>query len=208
MSDHVREDSQTFRVARFPSGRSRFVAASFKDVDDAMKATRRLEEHGYEPTQISVFMSESTRYGYLESNPDLVTDECEVVVNHVELKKETRALEGAGAGGLIGGAVGAVGAAIAAVGTALLIPPLGVAVAGPIAAAFAGAGAGAAAGGLVGGLVGAGMSEYRARRFEKAVKDGHVVVGVTARTEAERADLIERLDHAGGKVIIEEETLT
>lgn len=205
MADRIRdEDRETFRVTTLPSGRSRFVAASFDDVDDAIRATRTLEEHGYEPSQISVFMSSSTRAGYLESNPDLIVDGDSIVVDHVHLTKESRALEGAATGGAIGGAIGAVGAAIAAVGTSLLIPPLGIVVAGPIAAAFAGAGAGAAAGGLVGALAGSGMSEYRARRFEREVKAGNVVVGVTARTEAERNDLIERLDRAGGDVILEE----
>jgi hypothetical protein len=190
---------QAFQVSTFPSGRLRFVAASFNDVDNAIAATRMLESHGYDQDQISVFMSDSTRYGYLEANPGIKS--ADFVVDRVELKKENKALEGAGAGGVIGGAIGAVGAAVAAVGTALLIPPLGLAVAGPIVAVFAGAGAGAAAGGLVGALIGSGMSEYRARRFEKAVKDGHVVVGVVARTEAERHDLFERLEAAGGTLI-------
>jgi hypothetical protein len=206
MSDRIGdEDRDAFRVTTLPGEGSRFVAASFSDVDDAVRATRSLEEHGYEPEQISVFMSSSTRAGYLSANPDLVVDGDSIVVDHVHLTKESRALEGAATGGAIGGAIGAVGAAIAAVGTSLLIPPLGIVVAGPIVAAFAGAGAGAAAGGLVGALAGAGMSEYRARRFEKAVKAGHVVVGVTARTEAERNDLIERLDRAGGDVILEKD---
>ncbi len=58
-----------------------------------------------------------------------------------------KAAEGAGVGGAIGGTVGAIAAAIAAIGTSLVLPGLGLVIAGPIAAALAGAGAGAGAAG-------------------------------------------------------------
>ena len=192
-------DADTFGFGSFPSGDPSFVAAAFSDVDSAIDAAHTLEERGYDRDQISVFMSAETRHGFLEAAARVRGEA--VVVDHVELEKENKALEGAGAGGAIGGALGAVGAAIAAAGSSLLIPALGLAIAGPVVAAFAGAGAGAAAGGVVGALVGAGMSEYRARRFEEAVKKGHVIVGATARTVAERTDLADRLHSAGGKVI-------
>jgi hypothetical protein len=67
MEKHIANESHSFEVATFPSGRSRFVAASFTDVDDARDITRSLESHGYESEQISVFMSDSTRYGYLQA---------------------------------------------------------------------------------------------------------------------------------------------
>lgn len=191
----------------FPGGGSRFVAASFSDVDDAVGAARELEERGYDRDQISVFMSSATREGYIHTHPGVVGDSPSpkaVVVDSVELEKDRKTLEGAGAGGLVGGGLGAVGAALVAAGTTLIVPGLGLAVAGPIAAALAGAGAGAAAGGLVGALVGSGMSEYRAHQFEKDVKDGHVIVGATARTEAELSDLNEQMKALGGKPISED----
>ena len=58
------------------------------------------------------------------------------------------------------------GAAIAAIGTSLVIPGLGLVVAGPLAAALAGAGAGGTAGGLIGALVGHGMPEDRTKKYE------------------------------------------
>jgi hypothetical protein len=206
MATPVERDVDTFRFETLPDGGPRFVAASFKDVDDAVDAAKKLEDRGYAPEQVSVFMSATTRHGYLERNPNVAEGaKNAVVVDHVELEKENKALEGAGAGGFIGGALGAVGAALTAVGTSLIIPGLGLAIAGPVVAAFAGAGAGAAAGGVVGALVGSGMSEYRARRFEELVREGHVIVGATARTEAERNDLIEKLKDAGGKPVSEQE---
>lgn len=202
MATPVERDVDGFRFGTLEEGGPRFVAASFKDVDDAVDAARMLEKRGYDAEQISVFMSAQTRHGYLERNPEIGKDgKNAVIVDHVELEKESKALEGAGAGGFIGGALGAVGAALTAIGTSLIIPGLGIVVAGPVVAAFAGAGAGAAAGGLVGALVGSGMSEYRARRFEELVREGHVIVGATARTEAERNDLIDKLKDAGGKPV-------
>ena len=79
---------------------------------------------------------------------------------------ETKALKGAGTGAAIGGTAGAVLAAITAVGTSLVIPGLGLVIAGPLVAAFAGAGAGGTAGGLIGALVGHGIPEDRAKKYQ------------------------------------------
>jgi hypothetical protein len=205
MARHIPHESDRFDFGTLPSGRSRFVAASFTDVDDAIEASRALETRGYDRDQISVFMSSDTRHGYIETHPHIKdADRNTVTVDHVELEKDRKTLEGAGAGGLVGGTLGAVGAAIAAVGTSLVIPPLGLAVAGPVAAALAGAGAGAAAGGLTGALIGTGMSEYRARTFEKHVRAGHVLVGATATTEAERSDLVDQMKNLGGDPLTDE----
>lgn len=198
-------DVSRARFGTLPSGRSRFVSAAFDDLDDAVDAARELEARGYAREQISVFMAAETRERYIDAHPRY--DELEqkaVVVEDVELEKQRKTLEGAGAGGTIGGALGAAGAAIAAVGTTLVVPPLGIAVAGPLAAALAGAGAGAAAGGLVGALVGAGMTEYRARRFEELVKEGNVLVGVMAETDAERTNVAEVLEQHGGELVVRE----
>jgi hypothetical protein len=204
MSHHTEPQAEDLRFDTFPDGRSRFVFASFKDLEDAMDAVRDLESRGYDREQLSVFMSTETRGRYLESHPEIVDQDGHVLVHEVELERERKTLEGAGAGGAIGGVIGAAAAAIAAIGTAIIIPPLGIAVAGPVAAALAGAGAGAAAGGLVGALVGSGMSQYRARQFERLVKDGRTIVGGRARTEAERTDLEDKLRRAGGNLVADE----
>jgi hypothetical protein len=183
----------------FPSGEPRFVTAGFKKLDDALDATRELEERSYSRDRISVFMASETRLQYIDTHPRYAElENSAVVVEDVELEKRTKAPEGAGVGGAVGGALGAVGAAVAAVGTTLVIPPLGIALAGPLAAALAGLGAGALTGGLVGALVGAGMSEYRARHFEQMVKDGNIIVGVSADTEPERRNVLEILEKHGG----------
>lgn len=111
-----------------------------------------------------------------------------------------KALEGAGVGGAAGGVLGATLTAIAAAGATLTVPGLGVVIAGPLAGALAGGATGAAAGGLIGMLVGAGIPEERARTYEKDLKEGAIILGVTPRSE-EDAILIERELQAQGQGI-------
>lgn len=148
------------------------VSAIFHDSDDAETAYRQVRERGYEAEELTVLMSEQARDDYFPSE-------------NVVLEKEHKTLEGTGAGGAIGAAVGAVAGAIAAIGTTILIPGLGLVVAGPLAAALAGAGAGGVTGGLIGALVGAGMTEERARIYQTAIEEGGMVLSVTPRSAAD-----------------------
>ena len=88
-----------------------------------------------------------------------------------ELSGGTKAAEGFGKGSAIGGGIGAALGAIFAIGTSIVVPGLGLVVAGPIAAALAGAGAGGATGGLVGALIGAGIPEDRAKLYESGIRE-------------------------------------
>ncbi len=101
----------------------------------------------------------------------------------VETELGSKALEGAGVGSAIGGTLGAVIAGIAAIGTSVLIPGLGLLVAGPLAAALAGAGAGGLTGGLVGALVGSGIPEETAKQYETGINEGGIVMGVQPRND-------------------------
>lgn len=189
------------RFETFPSGEPRFVSAAFKDLDNALDATRDLEEQSYPRDHVSVFMATETRERYIETHPRYgELEDSAVTVEAVDLEKHNRVSEGTGVGGTIGGVLGGAGAAIAAVGTTLVVPPLGIVLAGPIAAALAGMGAGALTGGLVGALVGSGMSEYRAEHFHKLVKEGRVMVGVVAETPPERRHIAEILEKHGGEL--------
>ena len=95
----------------------------------------------------------------------------------------TKAAEGAGTGSAIGGTIGAIVGIVAALGTSILIPGLGILIAGPIAAGLAGAGAGGITGGLIGALVGFGIPEDRAKLYESGIKNGQIVMGVHPRNE-------------------------
>ncbi|MGI9034959.1 MAG: hypothetical protein ACR2GD_02855, partial [Pyrinomonadaceae bacterium] len=101
----------------------------------------------------------------------------------VETELGSKALEGAGTGSAIGGTLGAVIAGIAAIGTSVVLPGLGLIVAGPLLAAFAGAGAGGLTGGLVGALVGSGIPEERAKVYDEGVRNGGIVMGVNPRND-------------------------
>ena len=65
-----------------------------------------------------------------------------------------------------------------AVGSSIVIPGIGLAVAGPIAAALAGAGAGGATGAIIGALTGAGLSDSVATEYKNAMDKGHVIISV------------------------------
>ena len=117
------------------------VTGLFPDRASAEAAYGAATERGYSRDDVNLVMSDETRathFGDQGTSTEL----------------GNKAAEGAGIGGAIGGTVGAIAAAIAAVGTSLVLPGVGLVVAGPIAAALAGAGAGAAGGGLVGALIG------------------------------------------------------
>jgi hypothetical protein len=99
--------------------------------------------------------------------------------------------KGAAVGGAIGTPVGALAAVLIAVGSVLLLPGVGLVLAGPIIAAYAGAGAGGAViGGIIGAMAGADIAENRVKRIEDHVKNGGFVLTVAATTTSE-ADAIE-----------------
>ncbi|HET6552485.1 MAG TPA: hypothetical protein VFG49_03020 [Dyella sp.] len=92
----------------------------------------------------------------------------------------TKAPEGATAGGITGMGLGAAVGWLTGIG-ALAIPGAGPFIAaGPIMAALSGAAVGTAAGGLVGGLVGMGMPEFEARRYDAKIREGNILISVHA----------------------------
>ena len=146
------------------------VTGVYYDRDSADRAYNTIRERGYADDDVHVLMSDDTRKRYYGDDPDDDT-------------AGSKALEGAGTGAAIGGALGGIAGAIAAIGTTVLLPGIGLAIAGPLAGALAGAGAGGAAGSLAGALIGAGIPEERAKQYESHVKEGGMVVGVSPRSD-------------------------
>lgn len=140
-----------------------FTTEIFKTQEAAEKAYQDAIDAGYSPKDINVIMSEDSRKKYYDS---------------VLVKEGSKASEGLGIGGTTGAALGGLVGAIAAIGTSLVIPGLGLVIAGPIVAGLAGAGAGGIAGGLVGSLIGWGIPEDKAKVFESGIKSGGIVLGV------------------------------
>ena len=160
-----------------------FVTGLFKTRAAAEAAVDAIIKRGYTRDDISVLMSDATK--------------------NKEFAVQTRshAADGLGIGSAIGGTVGAVLAAIAAVGTSIVIPGLGLFVAGPIAAALAVAGAGGATRGLIGLLVGTGIPEHRARVYDTGVRGGGILLGVEAKTSEEVEKLEALLEDIGAEYV-------
>jgi hypothetical protein len=93
-------------------------------------------------------------------------------------QKNTKAPEGAAAGGGTGVVIGGALGWLVGIG-ALAIPGMGPFIAaGPIMAALAGAGVSGTVGGIAGALIGMGIPEYEAKRYEGQVKDGGILLSV------------------------------
>ena len=153
---------------------AKLVTGLFKTRAAAEAAVDAIIKRGYSREDISVLMSDATKS------------------KEFAIETGTHAVDGAGIGGAVGGAVGAVLAAIAAVGTNVVLPGIGLVVAGPLAAALAGAGAGGATGGLIGALIGAGIPEHRAKVYDTGLRGGGILLGVEAKSD-EDADRLEQL---------------
>lgn len=151
---------------------SKLVSGVVRTNAEASSLVDRLISAGFSRSQISIVMSDATR------NRDFA------------LHTGTKAGEGAAIGAASGGAIVAIAAGLAAVGS-VIIPGVGLLVAGPLAAAIAGAGAGAAVGGAVGGLIGLGIPEHEVRVFENALRQGAILIGVEA--DGDRADVARRI---------------
>jgi hypothetical protein len=115
---------------------------------------------GFATTDVSVLLPEN-----LGSKP---------IATHKETKAPEGATAGGGAGAVIGGTLGL----LAGIG-ALAIPGVGPFIAaGPIMAALAGLGVGGAVGGFAGALIGMGIPEYEAKRYEGRIQKGGILLSV------------------------------
>jgi uncharacterized membrane protein/sporulation protein YlmC with PRC-barrel domain len=136
------------------------VYGVYSNREEVEKAIERLQKDGFANTDISVVFPDR------DLNKEFA------------LEKNTKAPEGAMAGGgtglLVGGALGW----LVGIGT-LAIPGVGpLLAAGPIVAALAGAGVGSAIGGIAGALIGMGLPEIEAKRYEEEIKRGRILLSV------------------------------
>ncbi|MGC2110237.1 MAG: PRC-barrel domain-containing protein [Candidatus Korobacteraceae bacterium] len=136
------------------------VYGVYSDRKDVEKAVERLRDAGFVSSDISVVFPDR----------DLSKE--------FALEKNTKAPEGALAGGGTGLVIGGALGWLAGIGT-LAIPGIGpLLAAGPIVAAIAGAGVGSAIGGIAGALIGLGVPEIEAKRYEEEIKRGRILVSV------------------------------
>jgi uncharacterized protein YjbJ (UPF0337 family) len=193
-SNNVMDETDGVRGATVGDGtsRDRYVTGLYPTPDAANRAYEGLTtKHGYKSDDINVVMSEETRKKYYGD-----------VDPGTELSGGTKAAEGLGKGSAIGGGIGAALGAIFAVGSSIVIPGIGLVVAGPIAAALAGLGAGGATGGLIGALIGAGIPEDRAREYERGINEGGILIGTRPRDDKHAADLERDFGTYGGTNVL------
>ncbi|MES2885929.1 MAG: hypothetical protein V4709_14080 [Pseudomonadota bacterium] len=180
--DDIKQSSYTGTAA----SKSGMVTGMFKDRDSAERAYGAMTDHGYTSSDINLVMSDETRKTHFTSTAGKETE------------LGSKAAEGAGIGGVIGGTVGAIAAAVAAIGTSLLVPGLGLVIAGPLAAAVAGAGAGSVTGGLIGALVGWGIPEERVKAYEEDLRNGGILMGFKPKSDEDATEIQRRWRDVSG----------
>jgi uncharacterized protein YjbJ (UPF0337 family) len=150
---------------------NRMLSGLFSDRESADRTYSSLRERGYTDDDINILSSDETRDSWFSDN------------DAADTELGSKALEGTGVGSAVGGTIGAIIGGIAAIGSNVILPGLGLVIAGPLAAALAGAGAGGLTGGLVGALIGSGIPEERAKLYEEGIKNGGMVMGVNPRND-------------------------
>lgn len=140
---------------------SRLITAIFRDQVSAELAYQCVSERGYDERDIDLIMSDETHKRFFSNG----------ATSRFEPHKATEA-------GL-GDNTGTISAAVTAIGTSLVIPGVGLVIAGPAAAVLTGAGAG----GLVGALIGRGVPEERVEHYEQEIKDGGILIGVQTQSD-------------------------
>ena len=165
------------------------VIALFKNLDDANRALKALNEQGISNSQMSVMARENT---------------IEALAHEKELQQE--ASEGVMAGAVSGASFGLFAGLITGVGS-LFIPGIGPVIAGSTLATLlgssaVGAGIGAVAGGaLLGGLVKMGISQEDAQIYAEGIKRGGILV--TVDVSPEQTDTITHTLATAGAVSID-----
>jgi hypothetical protein len=172
------------------------LTALFRDTRGAERAYQAATSQGYEAEDVNVLMTDETRKRYLASTggetplADKATDAAPETSKRAEIL-----------GGPVGGTMGTVAPAIAAVGAALLVPGLGLAVAGPIAIALTAAGTAGLATGLIGAFTNWGIPTDRAEHYERGLREGGIVLGVEPKSREDRVALARQWGAAGGELI-------
>ena len=165
----------------------RALTALFENREDADSAYEWLLKNGYNSSDVHLLMSEETRqkYHYAETTEPETTEEDAVL--------------GLETGVAVGGGIGAALGIVAGVGAAVIIPGLGLAVAGPLAASLAGAGG--LVGGALGALYGSSVPEEEAHELVQKIREGGILINVRPLSDQD-AELIESVwRERGGEMI-------
>jgi hypothetical protein len=164
------------------------VTALFRDSESADPAYEWLLKNGYNSDDIHLLMSEETRrqIPYEEAPTELAATDDDAVA-------------GLQTGAAFGGGLGATLGAVAGLGAAIIIPGLGLAIAGPLAASLAGAGG--LLGGVLGALFGSSLPEEEARELEQMIREGSILISVHPHDAESAAQIENELRNRGGEIV-------
>src|SRR5262245_53249792 len=152
----MKKEINTSINAQLPADKT--LTGVFTDRKSAERAYSVIQELGYGDQEINILMSDEAHLRYFPA-PGL---KGEVIGN--------QAGEGPGLGALVGAGAGATLGAIIGAAASLVLPGIGLIVAGPLAAALAGGAVGGLSGGLLGSLLGIGIPEHQAKNYEEHLK--------------------------------------
>jgi hypothetical protein len=162
------------------------IAGMFQESASVENAYNVLRDRGYNTKDVNLVMSESVRKKF-------------------DIPQKTpigeKALSGAGTGAVIGTVIGATAGIITDIGVSIIIPGIGLFLAGQIAAALAGAGAGGITGGIIGALIGAGIPKDTAHSFESDIKSGHILMTVKPQTDMDATFIENEWRKYGGNIV-------
>jgi hypothetical protein len=168
------------------SSSTTMVTAVFPDSGAAEQASDVVAQRGYAIEDVNVVMSDETRQRYLAEGG-------------TESRLADKSEEGGALGGPTGGRVSLAISIAAAVGAAIVIPGLGLAMAGPLAVALAGAGAAGVAATAIGLLSDWGVPDERVQHYDRAIREGAILIGVKARSPEDAQAIAERWRALGGQ---------
>lgn len=152
--------------ATYAAHSSEMVTGLFPDKESAEQAYQAISERGYDENELNLMMSDATCQRYF--------------ADELAFGSQTQVTE---ANAALGGTVGAIAGAITAPNGSLLIPGLGLVVAGPLAVCMTGVDVGGITGGLAGALVGWGIPEEHAKEYESGIKHGDILMAVKPHNE-------------------------
>jgi hypothetical protein len=170
------------------------ITALFNDRASAEQAYRCVSELGYDQSEINVVMSAETRERYFAGASSALSEKAATSpTSESNAAKEL--------GGPAGGTLGTAAPVVAAIGALLLVPGVGLAVAGPIAVALGAATAVGVAGGLVGALTHWGVPRGRLEEYEGGIRRGGVLLGVKPRSPADTQRITQCWQTSGGRSV-------
>jgi hypothetical protein len=179
-------------------GSTTLVTALFKDAAGVERAYHGALLRGYSQDDINLVLSEETRRRCFNA-AQVEADVANKAAKSTEMTADKEHAAARRLGGPVGGTAATFATAAVAIGTATLLP--GLVLAGPIAVALAAAAAVGTVGGLIGALINWGLPRSRVEEYESQIRQGGILIGVKARSDADTAFLKAEWQAAGGTLI-------